>query len=475
MLSFQTKSFPNNEFRALLTDLPLRLRNLGDGEKEKKSRRQALVLMQSYEEYIKREGIVDIRDRNGTCLRKVRGGEFAEVAPTQEELDIIYKNQTAAKKVSRGIGRTWGRVPKPIKFSARGKRRLLQAGGVFDNVLHDTHSSIFVTFTLPGSTPEAYQQMECWSGYLQHAVTQRIRQLTGESLYFLCWEYQKRGALHMHLCFGVRKGEDWQAIAEAMKESWYNSLSRIQKWTGVNMFLNGHTRKEVDPKYWQFDAQPARKSCAAYISKYVSKSHCMDAKKTEFVDANGNPLQICGNPHRWWIVSNTLVKMIEDETFVCAMKGLSKEDAAHCMDAITNLLTEYCPGMKSYRNRYNITSSSNRSVVIGTVEEFITYCEPGTRDWVNYALKELMLELTRKVECGEVKYSKKAWNVAGYDLRQVLGEKLIEVARNSGKTLWKVANPFEAVDSSHQSVERGAMAAEQRASETGLHSALYVE
>lgn len=449
MQLIKIESHPHNEFRFRQLDLPYRSPERGDSEKQRSDRRKAIRLQADYEQYCRDNKIIDIRDRDGNCLRKVGDGELhlLDVASEVASLTFSGKNNNSPKTPSRP--KSWGKVPKPTKFGAYARRRLLSAGAIVDSDLKETHHRYFFTFTLPGSTPEAYVAMENWSGYLLTNITQVVRNATKAGHYFGCWEYQKRGALHLHLCVAFPKSIDPDQFEAKMKSSWYSSLSRVSEWSGVNLFERFSRKGNAPKSTWQFDAQPVTKSAARYISKYVSKGfHCMDAMP-RLHGCNGNPsLQLSGNPHRWWVVSHSLSKLIEEKIMSVTLQALSREQAEEAFDILCEFAVKANPVQPPYRNSYHITDRTFEQNVIGHCEELIFYCHEGERESLLYMLKQLLRQFIEKYDIAGVKFNKGAWHFGDCDLRDEPLEDVMNIYFHIGQTLSTKPETLGAVDSS---------------------------
>jgi len=188
----------------------------------------------------------------------------------------------------------------------------------------------FVTLTLPGSTREsmdtfARHSSDIWNAFMQRLRTFRhaevenpnrresrewgrsqYRNIAGLEFgdrkldvvdidYCGVWEYQTRGALHLHIAIGLPDPFFYEWLHDNHQRLWVQVLETYSKKTGVDLFASadGYTWRDT-PNVTRTECAKVYKSVGRYISKYVSK----DASRK--VEVEYEP------PHRWWFCSASL-------------------------------------------------------------------------------------------------------------------------------------------------------------------------
>jgi hypothetical protein len=206
--------------------------------------------------------------------------------------------------------------------SARIKSRLLSRYGAHTlregcAVLEQRYGMevAFMTLTLPGSTRESMDTFARHSSDIWNAFMQRLRTFrhgeAGRKLdvvertqnkyegaaidYCGVWEYQSRGALHLHIAIGLPDPFFYEWLHDNHQRLWVQVLETYSKKTGVDLFASadGYTWRDT-PNVTRTECAKVYKSVGRYISKYVSK----DASRK--VEVEYEP------PHRWWFCSASL-------------------------------------------------------------------------------------------------------------------------------------------------------------------------
>lgn len=202
------------------------------------------------------------------------GGLLFNIAPVV--------SQTQAKK--RGSG----------GISQKGSLQCARYGAVFGE--EDKDRQVFVTGTLPGSTDSAMSGLASMSGYCVKMVQTylcRIAQVSARELkYVWCWEFQERGALHLHACIECPSLQAAQRVKELWRSLWAKILRLVDAKIPQDLFerADGGTWKN-SPEVWQTHSEFVKKSVGRYLSKYVGKQ---DDKKGQWF------------PSRWWGCSSLL-------------------------------------------------------------------------------------------------------------------------------------------------------------------------
>lgn len=213
----------------------------------------------------------------------------------------------------------FGGVPKSTKFGNAARRTLSRAAGVLERDGIQQKECLFLTGTIPGSTTEAFNAVACWSSWIVQQVKIWINNqgVTGNYSMYV-WEFQKRGALHLHYFVHVPDGLARQRILWKWAIKWSALITEVGDKHGCD------TWEKRDGSSWsefkgiiQAPAQFVKKSVGAYLSKYLSKNAPTNGQRT-----NGNDTLL--GPVRWWGVSRPLLKRLKELTETFEIDGLSE-------------------------------------------------------------------------------------------------------------------------------------------------------
>lgn len=167
----------------------------------------------------------------------------------------------------------FGALPaRASSFGINAKRQLIRRGAAMeDEALPE--ECLFLTGTLPGSTENSFRAIAEWSSYIVHRLKAWIANYVRAKLDFYCWEYQKRGALHLHYCVHVPDCAAREMILGAFRPWWISILHRVGEKANADLFRrdSGFTHL-IDESKVRAVAEVCRKSPARYLAKYLSKS-----------------------------------------------------------------------------------------------------------------------------------------------------------------------------------------------------------
>lgn len=156
----------------------------------------------------------------------------------------------------------------PISKEARSMVR--EAGAIVDQ--SPKENTVFLTGTLPGDTPEAKVQLGAWSGWVVEKIQGWLRYHLPGMAYFGVWEYQGRGALHIHLCVRTNSQEDARWLIDHWKGRWIAILTKLCVRANCDLFARSASETWLgNPSITRTDAQVVKKSVSRYLSKYLSK------------------------------------------------------------------------------------------------------------------------------------------------------------------------------------------------------------
>jgi hypothetical protein len=190
----------------------------------------------------------------------------------------------------------FGALPvKPTTFGINAKRQLLRHGGALEHHA-PPEECLFLTGTLPGSTEDSFRAIAEWSGYIVHRLKAWVAKHEKSKMDFYCWEYQKRGALHLHYCVRVRDDEHRRHILDGFRDWWIQILHRVGEFARTDMFRKNSGKTWLDDlSKVRAIAEVCRKSPARYLAKYLSKSASPQKGNARFFA-----------PSRWWGTSRAL-------------------------------------------------------------------------------------------------------------------------------------------------------------------------
>lgn len=258
-------------------------------------------------------------------------------SPSQELAAGPTLSLPANSELSARAG--FGGLPTKTAFGNNARRSLLRAGGALDKSGIPATELIFLTGTLPGSTPAAMVAIAQWSGYLVDRLKSWLSKMEGDRLEFYCWELQKRGALHLHYCVYLKDPKNQRLLLAKFHDYWCKLLENVCKKSGVDVFErdDGGTWRDC----WQVvraDAQRVYRSAAAYMAKYCSKG-------------SGEDIGVGMCPSRWWGVSRPLINLVRSLTitkeYICTNVNSSKK----AWEKNCHIIEENCHKVYSYRSK----------------------------------------------------------------------------------------------------------------------------
>ena len=200
----------------------------------------------------------------------------------------------------------YGSLPtKPTRFGLNAKRKLLRAGGALEKSSLP-EECLFLTGTLPGSTEDSFKAIASYSAYLVNGLKAWISNHIPNKYDFYVWEYQKRGALHLHYCVHAPDYESREFILNNFKNWWIGILHKIGEKSNSDLFKkNSKYSHRSDESKVRAVAEICRKSPARYLAKYLTKSINPKSGNARFF-----------TPSRWFGVSRPLNALVESMTKV---------------------------------------------------------------------------------------------------------------------------------------------------------------
>lgn len=195
----------------------------------------------------------------------------------------------------------YGGIARPTGFSVRGRRMLVRAGALIGRDRYQ-HPVLFLTGTLPGGTPSAFQAIANHSAFIVHELLTHLPRLAGSSAkdcrFLWVWEWQKRGALHWHCVIETPTRKGAAKILRGFKKLWIRVLETVEKKAGIDIAERAEGGSWAgNYRYWQVKAERARKRPDRYLSKYLSKG--FNTPSANF-------------PTRWYGVSRSLHRELSE-------------------------------------------------------------------------------------------------------------------------------------------------------------------
>lgn len=225
---------------------------------------------------------------------------------------------------------------------------------------------LFLTGTLPGSTADSYRSIAEWSGYIVHRLKSWIGNYATQKLDFYCWEYQKRGALHLHYCVHLPDVASRAFILGGFHEWWVTILHSIGEKSKCDMFRkNSHKTHLGNTAVVRAVAEVCRKSPARYLAKYLTKS--------------ATPLRGAGrsfSPSRWWGTSRPLKKLCDSLTQTIEIIECGYHKARSLWEEINHVCVSSDSVTYEYRHK------------VGSGHTIVSYPNtPDERTWILTALE----------------------------------------------------------------------------------------
>lgn len=211
--------------------------------------------------------------------------------------NALRSSNNEALRSSTGYGSL---PPNPTAFGLNAKRLMIRSGAAMEQSVNAPSECLFLTGTLPGSEDMAFYAIAAWSGHIVNRLKSWISNHVPAKLDFYCWEYQRRGALHLHYCIHVPDGKAREFIQAGFHAWWVGILRDVGDRENVDLFRkNKDYSHSSDTSKVRAKAEICRKSPARYLAKYLSKSVKVLRGRARFF-----------TPSRWWGTSRPLKNIL---------------------------------------------------------------------------------------------------------------------------------------------------------------------
>lgn len=286
--------------------------------------------------------------------------------------------------ISTDNTRVWGNPQKAKKLSRNARHILLEAGAIIDQ--YPLNWSRFLTLTLPTSAWSGFRAVANWSGFLINRLLQFLRDSKLDIASFFVWEFQTRGALHLHMLISALDEEiarKINRIAKRLRALWFQVLKDIEikeKELGNKCDLFGRWRDK--PKIWLKAniIQIPRKSVAAYLSKYASKGH---ADNIASMQKNNSHFY----PSRWWGCTQNLKNLIKAKRFDFKLENASEAELKIIEKHLESILDT---ALMDYQYRFELQLGSGRNI---WYQQKIYYFPPKNWAFIWQILKDLFTQV----------------------------------------------------------------------------------
>lgn len=256
---------------------------------------------------------------------------------------LVYSDEVQERSLQRrgdSPRSGFGATPKQTRFGKLAKERVRDACAILDKTFGER--CLFTTGTIPGSTRESFLAVAQWSGYLVQTLKQWLADNFVKVRAVYVWEFQKRGALHLHCCFGASNKRELERLRIAWHDRWCELLERVCEKSGVDVFAreDGHTWRYLS-EYVRTDSQWVKNSVGRYLSKYLSKQAASVADSGFWC------------PSRWWGVDNWLRAETLRQTICVLSKVQPYMVAKKMFEELTVALSLISEKFYGWKNRYN--------------------------------------------------------------------------------------------------------------------------
>jgi hypothetical protein len=230
-------------------------------------------------------------------------------------------------------------VNKKRHFGNAQRRALLRTGAVMSRLYPERGQTYEVTLTIPGGTVQALKCVAGQTSWLTNRLMQVVRDAERKNKttisWFYVWEWQERGALHLHMALGSEKALVAKRTAHAIEYQWFELLMQLEEITGIDCFARkegGTWRK--DPSVWQSHVAEIEKNLAAYFAKYASKD-----KDTKIAEKEGRAPRYY--PKTWWGRSRDLARAVKEQTIIIRMNYQTEDESVEWYKRLDEVLSNY--------------------------------------------------------------------------------------------------------------------------------------
>lgn len=228
------------------------------------------------------------------------------------------------------------RLNKSRQFNNVAGQRIREAGAAMEIACNrQVRFCHCTTLTLPANHYAAYECLAAYSNEIVNRLFQVIRRGYKDiNAYFYVWEFQKRGALHLHIAHYHPDECEGMLIGNLLIEQWHKLLVEISENSGVDMFLAKKGDRCTVRRYHQHHTQPMNKSVAGYFSKYAGKAS--ESPENDYVRHHSIRL----SPKRFWGSSFYLKRIVKENSFSLYVEFPNEREAENAYQEIVSAILE---------------------------------------------------------------------------------------------------------------------------------------
>lgn len=217
----------------------------------------------------------------GSADRRVANFCMVRGEPSHPPLLTCRSAKTSTEDIRAGFGK----LGKARAMSGRQRKQVRERVAAIDRHYKRVNRR-FLTLTLPSVDLAAYRAIAEWSSYLVNRLNVWIGRLIGDHARVSVWEYQDRGALHLHAIIG---GDNAARIStEVLRDKWVELLEDVGERTGADMFLGSDGQDwRKTPDVIRVASEVPEKSLSSYLAKYLSKGIKDEQSNTQWKDREG--------------------------------------------------------------------------------------------------------------------------------------------------------------------------------------------
>ena len=244
----------------------------------------------------------------------------------------------------------WGDLPRPTRFTLHAHRTLLRCGGVIDRIAASPREVLFLTGTIPNGFDDGRITTSAYSAFIVYALKKWVSRCVPSKVDFYCWEYQKRGVLHLHYAVWVPKAKTRALLLEGFHEQWVRILLRIYDICGIDLCYsdNGCTDKSNTANIQAY-AQEIYSSAGAYLAKYLSKGSQHSWSYTN---------KVLYPPTRWYGCSRPLLSLLKKMTVTDECIHIFRRNALTQYQDVATMLSSTSDVAYEYHSRYTESSTT---------------------------------------------------------------------------------------------------------------------
>jgi hypothetical protein len=202
--------------------------------------------------------------------------------------------------------------------------------------------TVFATATLPGSSFDAMRSLAENSGYASNLLTQWFRRHFTKPEYFYVWEWQKRGALHVHFVFQCASPREAYKIERSFKKVWLQILVQVSEKCGKDIFeRSGGGTWAKSSRVCQVKIVRRVVNAGRYLSKYLGKG------------SDNSNMDTSLYPGRWWSVSYALLKRIREQRISLYSPIIAESSGGELSRSIAAALSVLATTVRAFASPYS--------------------------------------------------------------------------------------------------------------------------